>query len=223
MHPIKRWTPILCLLVAATAAAAQPPRLDEALRIQSRKVENNPGDAGLLNDLGNLLYLAERTEEAEEAYRQAVQQAPDDVQARHNLALLLHETGRQRSALRHTKSVLKREPGHAWAHYHAGMLYEEKGRRSRAVRHYAEALALDSRLRNPVFNPHIIENGLADSATLTAYLSTSPAALAPRSFDKPKRVAGMFLPSLRKARAEERGALRRLRRQRSTGTGSADG
>ena len=194
------WILFLWPLIAVAALAAQPSNLDRALEAQARLVSASPREAGLLIDFGNLLDLAGRTEEAEAAYREAASQAPDDVTPRYNLALLLHETGRPRAALREVQAVLKTEPDHAWAHYHAGMLFDERKKRSRAIHHYAQAISLDSRFKDPRFNPHIIENRLADSAQILAYSWTSAAALAPRSYDHPNRVAGLLLPSVRAKR-----------------------
>ncbi len=177
------------------AAATTTPNLARALEEQQRLVAADPRDAAALNDLGNLLQLAGRTEEAEAAYRSALEAAPERVSARYNLALLLHRAGRRSEALAEYRTVAEHDPAHAWARYQIGALYEAQGDERRAVRWYGEALALEPRLAFPEFNPGVIENRLLEEAMLTGYRAERRRPLAPQVYEQPARIRDLMLPA----------------------------
>ncbi len=174
-------------------AKVAPLNLPDAIAAQHRLIEQSPEDAGLYNDLGNLFYLADRTEEAEDAYREGIRLDPEFIPIRYNLALLLHQSNRPRRAEQEYRWVLKTMPDHAWSHYQLGVLFYERGRRAAAIRSYARSMRLDPRLTDPAFNPHIVENSLASSAILMAYSDLSAAALAPREYENPGHVTAILI------------------------------
>ena len=112
---------LLVLGLAATGFAAlqsadsPPPNLDRALAAQEALVAERPNDPLVLNDLGNLLLVAGRTDEAEDAYRRALEIAPEMTSAHYNLGLLLLRRSEHAVALKHFRAVLEAEPKHAWA------------------------------------------------------------------------------------------------------------
>ncbi len=162
--------------------------VQRALDVQHELVEKRPHRSGLWNDLGNLLVLADRVTEAEEAYRRSLEIAPDSITTRYNLALLFQETGRARKSRRALKQVLKKSPNHAWSHYHLAVAYAETGQRVPAVKHYARAVRLEPRLTDPRYNPHILDNHLAAHAVLVAYSDLPAAELAPRLYQNRTRI-----------------------------------
>ena len=198
---------------AATAADVTPLNLPAAVAAMQRLVERTTGDAGLYNDLGNLLYLAERLREAEDAYEQGLRIDPDSVSLRYNLALLLHQTDRPRRAENEYRKVLKRDPEYAWSHYQLGVLLARRGRRDSAIHSFARAMRLEPRLTDPAFNPHIVENSLASSSILWAYSNLSPAALAPRVYENPAHVTSILLAAQEGKRTPETKVERKLRRE----------
>jgi tetratricopeptide (TPR) repeat protein len=187
---------MVALMLSTLPLAAQQMTLPEAVVAQQELVEDNPADATLLNDLGNLLLLVDRSGEAEEVYQEAIELDPELASARFNLALLMHQTQRPTKARRELGRVLDIEPEHAWAHYQLGVLNAERGRRSMAIRHYARALRLEPRLTDPAYNPHIVDNQLAASAILKAYADLTSVDLVPRTYQEPRRIAGLFIPML---------------------------
>lgn len=204
MSKLSRWI-LFALFGAAVlgaAAAATTPNLERALEEQSRLVAEHPYDAAALNDLGNLLQLAARPDEAEDAYRRAIEAAPDRAPARYNLALLLHRAGRRGEALDEYRAVVEHDPAHAWARYQMGAIYEAQGDQRRAVRWYGEAFALEPRLAFPEYNPGVIENGLVEEAMLTGYRTESGRPLAPQVYEQPGRIRSLMLPG-QAAPAEE--------------------
>ena len=184
------------LLVTASAYPVDGSSLHEAIELQQDRIDESPDDAGLFNDLGNLLLLVDLSREAEEAYRAASQLDPESTAPRFNLGLLLHQSGRPAKARREFEMLLKIDPDHAWAHYQLGVLSARQGKRATAIRSYARALRLEPRLTDPAYNPHILENPLAASATLTAYADLSSVDLVPRTYEAPRRIAGLLIPML---------------------------
>lgn len=185
---------VLVAAVAIAAFAAVPPNLSKALEAQRRLVAERPQDAAVHNDLGSLLLLAERTEEAEAAYRRAIELDPDKVSALFNLAQLLQQRNERREALRLYHRVVELQPNHAWAHYQIGALHEGWGQESRAIEHYARAFALDSQLAFKEVNPHIVENTLLTQAMLRAYDEAPAPSQAPRYFEERDRIVNLLVP-----------------------------
>lgn len=182
-------------VVAVAAFAVVPSNLKGAIESQRRLVTERPQDPSVLNDLGNLLLLADQPAQAEEAYRKALELDPDKVTALFNLALLQQQRGERREALSLYKKVVALQPGHAWAHYQIGTLYESWDEESKAVAHYARAFALDPQLAFKEVNPHIVENKLVTQAMIRAYDENgSRPPQVPKAFDEPGRIAKMLVP-----------------------------
>jgi tetratricopeptide (TPR) repeat protein len=200
---------VAALAVAAVAAfAAVPANLNKALESQRRLVTERPQDPAALNDLGNLLLLADQPEQAEEAYRKALELDPQKVTALFNLALLQQQRGERREALRLYKKVVEVQPGHAWAYYQLGTLYEGWDQESKAVEHYARAFALDPQLAFKEVNPHIVENQLVTQAMIRAYgKGGNQPPQVPKAFDEPGRIAKMLVPRPQAEPAEATAAV----------------
>jgi predicted negative regulator of RcsB-dependent stress response len=177
------------------ALAGTPANLEEALAAQRALVAEHPQDVGLINDLGNLLALAGKTEEAEETYFQALAIQPDNLSALYNLALVQQQKGEDKEARKTLTRLLELDPQHAWGHYQMGTLYLESRNRTKALHHYAAAFATDPSLTSPKVNPHIVENQLATEALLQVYVNESTASKAPRIYENPGTVADLLLPS----------------------------
>ncbi len=181
-------------LVTAVALAAVPPNLTKAVEAQRRVATERPQDAGVHNDLANLLLLADQPEEAEAAYRRAIELDPRKVSALFNLGLLLQQRGEVREALRLYREVVEVDPRHAWAHYQIGTLYEGWNQDGKAIGWYARAFALDSQLAFREVNPHIVENSLVTEAMLHAYQNDVEMPQAPKVYDEPGRIASLLVP-----------------------------
>jgi Flp pilus assembly protein TadD len=190
-------TVVLLALVAAFAFAAVPGNLNKAIESQRKLAAERPQDPAVLNDLGNLLVLADQPVPAEEAYRKALELDPDKVTALFNLALLQQQHGERREALSLYKKVVSLQPGHAWAHYQIGTLYESWDENSKAIAEYARAFALDPQLAFKEVNPHIVENKLVTQAMIRAYDEEGAVQKqqVPKAFDEPGRIAKMLVPT----------------------------
>ena len=186
-------TAVLAVTVISPALRAQT-NLSEAIRFHRAAAEDHPEDAKILNDLGNLLVLAEAYDEAADSYRQALTLAPESVPVLYNFGLLYQQTENPAKARRTFRRVLEISPEHAWSHYQLGVLLASQDKRAAAIRRFAVALRLQPRLTDPAYNPHILDNTLAADATLRAYANLSPAALAPRLYEHPRQVADLLIP-----------------------------
>jgi hypothetical protein len=184
----------LVALAAIAAVAAAPPNLAKTIEAQRRLTTERPNDAGVFNDLGNLLLLVPQPAEAEAAYRRALELDPNRVSALFNLGLLLQQRGELKDALQLYQQAVKADPRHAWAQYQMGSIYEVQGQESKAIDAYAHAFALDPQLAFPEVNPHIVENKLVTEAMLRAYRSDFAPPQAPKIYDDPSRIAALLVP-----------------------------
>jgi len=191
------WTAIFCLVAALAVRASSPPNLEPALAAQRALAVERPNDAAVLNDLGNLLRLAGRLDEAEQTYRRSIELAADQTVAHFNLAVLLQQKGEWSPALKELRTVLRLDPNHAWAHYQVGMIEDSQGNDSRAVEAYARAFTLDPQLAFPEVNPHIIENRLLTAALIRSYQRGHGSSIqAPNAYADPGRIAALLVPPL---------------------------
>lgn len=195
---------ITALLVAALAGAGvaaaieRPPNLEDAIRAQERRTGSRPGDAGALNDLGNLLALAGETERAEEVYRRALEITPEEAILHYNLGLLLRQSGRPKAALRELKRGVKLDPNDPWAHYQLGALLEEERQRSKAIHHFTRAFVLEPELAQLDVNPQLLDSRLVTHALTLAYVErVASLESAPRQYEHPKRITRLLIPEAR--------------------------
>ena len=130
------------------------------------RVAASPEDAGLHNDLGNLLARRGFAHEAIDQYRKAAKLDPHFYLGDYNEGLLLEKEGRDGDAISAYKRSIKRKPGFPLSRFHLGFLYEKGGNNSGAVTEYSKALRIDPSLRWPARNPLVIQTRL-----LTALLS----------------------------------------------------
>ncbi|MEM1178912.1 MAG: hypothetical protein AAGM22_11255 [Acidobacteriota bacterium] len=193
IHNALRLAVLVSIVLVATRAEAVP-NLDRVIATQLEEVAARPGDPSVHNDLGNLLVLAERLEEAERSYRKAKELSPADSSARFNLGLLLQQQERFDEAFTELSELIEIEPKHAWAHYQLGMLEVSRGNRSGALEFYARSFALDPTLTFERNNPHIIDNELATEALLrSSQFRRSAASTIPRSYGEGARLREVML------------------------------
>ena len=187
------WWMLALSLAALAAIAAAPPNLPKALAAQRQLAAQHPNDAGVANDLGNLLLLAHRPDEAEAAYRRALEIDPKRTSALFNLGLLEQDKGSLKEARQHFEQVVAQEPRHAWAHYQLGAIDEAEGKKSAAVDEYARAFALDPQLAFPDVNPHVVGSRLVTESMLRAYRESAMPAQAPKAYEQPGRIASILV------------------------------
>ena len=187
------WTLSTLVPVALAALAGTPMNLPKAIATQEKLIAAAPGSAAAQVDLGNLLLLDGRVEEAEAAYRQAIALDASSVAAHFDLGLLLQQQGKESAAAREFKQVIELDSDHAWAHYQLGVVRESRGLDSAAVRSYAKAFALEPRLTFSDVNPHVLENGLMTEAMLHAYRHELPPIQPGAAYEEPARIASILV------------------------------
>ena len=97
----------------------------------------SPGDASVMNALGEFYSRENRSREAIAAWQSAVALAPNQPVYEHNLAKALVSSGDFASAV----PLLARSVGEGEAYYRVGHILYEQGRRDVAERYFAQALA----------------------------------------------------------------------------------
>lgn len=192
-----RWTAwiLMSAALATMVGAASPRNLPKAIETQLELQSQRPQDPKVANDLGNLLVLAKRSEEAEMAYQRAIELAPGDAVPLYNLALLKQQQGRTKEALNAFKSVVEIDPGNAWAHYQVGALYEAMDEKARAVAAYGRAFSLDPQLASSRVNPQVIDSKWVVEAMLQGYREAVTRPLAPQAYEDPNRIAMLMISS----------------------------
>jgi tetratricopeptide (TPR) repeat protein len=187
------WLALAGLSHSPSHAAGSP--IGHALGDLTQRLEQNPRDAGLLNDYGNLLVHAGFLEEAEMAYRSALEVAPDSLPAHYNLGLLELELGHAQAARRQFRRAIKLDSSFGRAHYGLGSTYVAAERNRRAVKHYATAFLLDPGLLEVTRNPEILFNKLTTWAAMHSYLTSSPGRSG-RLYEDPRPIVGLLIPGI---------------------------
>jgi protein O-GlcNAc transferase len=125
-----------------------------------------PDNAGVHNDIGNLLQELERSAEAIDCYQKAIQLDPGFAGAYYNLAETLRNTGQPDEALGFFKKALELHPDLAGAYYNIGSIFQEKRQFDDAIMHYLKVLKLNPNDPDTLNNLGIImeEKGFSDIA-----------------------------------------------------------
>ena len=143
--------------------------LDDEIRAMEKRIDAEPGNANLHNDLGNLLALRGFPEQAAEQYTQAAKLDKSNFVALYNLGLLRETEGKTSDAIAAYKKSIARKPGFPPSRFRLGRLYEEEGKADDAVEQYAKAFWIDPSMRNPKRNPLVIDSDLMYRASLVNY------------------------------------------------------
>jgi tetratricopeptide (TPR) repeat protein len=94
------------------------------------------------NNLGVVLDLAGRPQEAIGQYQEALRLQPDYVLAHNNLALVLAQTRRAPEAIQHLRETLRLRPDYPEPHFNLGLVLLREGQLDEAVAHFQKALEL---------------------------------------------------------------------------------
>ena len=135
--------------VAPPAAAAARDWFAEGLTLENtdpagavaayrEAADENPHNAAAWINLGRLLHVLERAEEAEAVYQRALGQVGQDPLLLFNQAVLLEDMGKTSAALEAYQAALAGDPDLADGHYNLARLYESLGKQQHAIRHLGE-------------------------------------------------------------------------------------
>ena len=116
-------------------------RRPEAIELLQATTETDEAAPVLLNQLGELLTLEDRTSEALAAFEKAIAAKPDMAPAKYNLAVLLEEGNDPRRAIALYEEVIEQAPDHFQAQFNLGRLYGAIGDRARQLEMWEAAIA----------------------------------------------------------------------------------
>ena len=140
------------------------------LACYEKMVADQPGDATVRYELGELLQKMGRTEQAVAQFEQALVLDPDHVPAHAALGIALHAAGRLDEAERHFRQALAGMPDLAEVHFNLGQTLRLAGRLDEALREYAAALELQPDLAVAHHNRGEVLRARGDvDAALAAY------------------------------------------------------
>jgi serine/threonine-protein kinase len=115
----------------------------EAARYGSAAVAARPDSAAAHNNLGSVLRLQGKLDEAEAEYRKAIDLDPKHAAAHYNLGHALCKQGKLDQAITECRKAIDLDPKDADAHCILGNVRSAQGKLDEAVAEYHKAIALD--------------------------------------------------------------------------------
>ncbi|HZL52216.1 MAG TPA: tetratricopeptide repeat protein [Terracidiphilus sp.] len=120
----------------------QTGRIDVAVDLIGKAIEQNGRVPAFHNNLGNALKAQGRLEQAAASYARALVYKPDYVEAHYNLGITLQAQDRLDEAAASYKRALSGKPDHAEAHVNLGNTLQAQGKLEQAVASYERALTI---------------------------------------------------------------------------------
>jgi tetratricopeptide (TPR) repeat protein len=145
---------------------AVPPTLE----VLAAKVARHPGQPYLLNELGNLLLLNGRRQDAELRYKQAVGLDPKFAAGWNNLGVVLASMGKFYPAEEAYRKAVKIQPNYALAWYNLGTVLDARNMYTEAIEVYRRAFVLDPGLLDVKKNPQVVSNRRIAAIAAQAYM-----------------------------------------------------
>jgi hypothetical protein len=158
------------------------------------KIEKDPSDAQLYNDLGCLVAWDGFWRDALRSFDTAADLAPKDSRPWFNGGLVEALRGDWRGARSRFRKAVKVDPGNWPAWWMLGLSEESLGNRNAAVRAYSRSLRVDTSLFDPKVNPFAVGSRLKAQVLLETYERRRVDAALPFSnqLAQPSRVATFF-------------------------------
>jgi tetratricopeptide (TPR) repeat protein len=139
-------------LQVVTRNAADRARLSRAARERivreeivgaEKRLESDPDNAALHDDVALLHAEAGHLDGTVEHFAETVRVRPDSAAARYNLGNALFRQGRHAEAIENLKAALALRPDYALAHDGLGVALYSQGQIAEATEHYRRAVQLD--------------------------------------------------------------------------------
>lgn len=158
------------------------------------KIEKDPSDAQLHNDLGCLVAWDGFWRDALRSFDTAAGLAPKDSRPWFNGGLVEALRGNWRGARSRFRKAVKVDPGNWPAWWMLGLSEESLGNRNAAVSAYSRSLRVDTSLFDPRVNPFAVASRLKARALLETYERRRVDAALPfaNQLSQPSRVAAFF-------------------------------
>jgi Flp pilus assembly protein TadD len=128
---------------ARLARAARERIVREEIVGVEKRLETDPDNAALHNDVALLHAEAGHLDGTVEHFAHTVRVRPDSAAAHYNLGNALFRQGRRDEAIASLRKALALEPDYALAHDGLGVALYSQGRIGEAIEHYRRALELD--------------------------------------------------------------------------------
>lgn len=142
-HALARWPHDTQALNIKAVLAAQLGELNLAEATWRDLLKRDPTHPDARSNLGRLMQLSSRYEEALELLQKAVKDRPNHADAHMNLGVTFDHLGRYSEALASYERCLALQPRNAQAVFNIGKLLQDQQDFVRAHAHYREALVLD--------------------------------------------------------------------------------
>ena len=158
------------------------------------KLEKEPGNAQLHNDLGCLVAWDGFWRDALRSFEKASELDPKDTRPWFNAGLVQGLRGEWSAARSRFHKAVKVDPGNWQAWWMLGFAEESLGHEKAALDAYARSLRVDTSLFDPKVNPFAVGSRLKSRALLETYEKRRVDAAIPFSnqLAQPSRVAGFF-------------------------------
>ena len=114
----------------------------DEITLYQATLQKNPNCWLAYNNLGALLEMTGRSQEAMEHFKQALRLKPDYADAHNNLGLLLDKAGRGREAIEQWEQALQQNLDYFDAHYNLGLALAQTGRAQEAIELFKQALRI---------------------------------------------------------------------------------
>jgi tetratricopeptide (TPR) repeat protein len=134
---------------------------DKAAKAYKLGIQNNPNDAELYMNLGNLQFSQENYKEAQDAYENAVR-IDDSAGSRFALGQVFLKTNRLREAELQFEKVRRLTPDSANGDYGLGLTYAQMERPEKAIRHFEAALEIDDKFYDASFEMGTVYADMGD-------------------------------------------------------------
>jgi Flp pilus assembly protein TadD len=138
---------------ARLARAARERIVREDIIGAEKRLESDPDNATLHDDVALLHAEAGHLDRTVEHFAHTVRLRPDSSAAHYNLGNALFRQGRRSEAIAALRKALAIRPDYALAHDGLGVALHTEGRVSEAIEHYQRAVQLDP--RNPEARSHL--------------------------------------------------------------------
>lgn len=117
---------------------------EDIAHLEERRLQD-PSDVAVLLELGNAYFMAQRLQQAEQAYSQARALAPDSAMAQVGMAMVWHAQGDSRRAESMLRTVIEDHPDDQDAHYSLAIVCFSAGRVDEAKEQWQTAARIDPR------------------------------------------------------------------------------
>ncbi|MFW3145823.1 MAG: tetratricopeptide repeat protein [Thermoplasmatota archaeon] len=123
--PVRRRDDRMYSIIRSSLGLVESGELEEAKKMLEEALAEYRGDDEILYHLGNIFFLEEEFEMAEEYFRRSADKNPSSFRAHNNLGVTLRKLGRKESAIRSLNRSLELNPKYERAWMNLGMLFME--------------------------------------------------------------------------------------------------